>query len=107
MVSKTDDIPASVPNCNPVDIADEAGDGAHSCKESSKTGVKDSCGCGEPNRPTSCVVNPSLHNTECSRHINIQYIDLVTQCASSWDKCLKNGLAAFVRLHLCTECGNV
>uniref|UniRef100_A0A672JJI6 Clustered mitochondria protein homolog n=1 Tax=Salarias fasciatus TaxID=181472 RepID=A0A672JJI6_SALFA len=27
MVSKTDDIPASVPGCNPVDVADEAGDG--------------------------------------------------------------------------------
>lgn len=107
MVSKTDDIPASVPNCNPVDIADEAGDGAHSCKESSKTGVKDSGGCGEPNRPTSCVVNPRLHSTECSRHINIQYIDHRVQCASSCDKCLKNGLAVFVRLHLCTECGNV
>lgn len=106
MVSKTDDIPASVPNCNPVDIADEAGDGAHSCKESSKTGVKDSCGCGEPNRPTSYVVNPSLHNTECSRHINIQSIYCI-QCASSCDKCLKNGLAAFVRLYLCIECGNV
>ncbi|GLD57278.1 clustered mitochondria protein homolog, partial [Lates japonicus] len=43
MVSKTDDIPASVPNCNPVDLADEAGDGA---QETSKTRLKDSCGCG-------------------------------------------------------------
>ncbi|XP_030007922.1 clustered mitochondria protein homolog isoform X1 [Sphaeramia orbicularis] len=45
MVSKTDDIPASVPNCNPVDLADEAGDGAQDSKETSKTHVKDSCGC--------------------------------------------------------------
>lgn len=27
-MSKTDDIPASVPDCNPVDLADKAGDGA-------------------------------------------------------------------------------
>ncbi|KAK9520814.1 hypothetical protein VZT92_020674 [Zoarces viviparus] len=46
MVSKTDDIPASVPSCNPVDLADEAGDGAQDSKESSKTHLKDSCGCG-------------------------------------------------------------
>ncbi|XP_075957031.1 clustered mitochondria protein homolog isoform X4 [Anarhichas minor] len=46
MVSKTDDIPASVPNCNPVDFADEAGDGAQDSKETSKTHLKDSCGCG-------------------------------------------------------------
>ena len=44
MVSKTDDIPASVPNCNPVDLADEAGDGA---QEPSKARLKDPCGCGE------------------------------------------------------------
>ncbi|KAG7221047.1 hypothetical protein INR49_017715 [Caranx melampygus] len=42
MVSKTDDIPASVPNCNPVDLADETGDGA---QEASKTRLKDSCAC--------------------------------------------------------------
>lgn len=47
MVSKTDDIPASVPDCNPVDLADEAGDGAQDIKETSKTGLKDSCGSGE------------------------------------------------------------
>lgn len=47
MVSKTDDIPASVPNCNPVDLADEAGDGAQDSNETSKTRLKDSCGCGE------------------------------------------------------------
>ncbi|XP_047449755.1 clustered mitochondria protein homolog isoform X4 [Mugil cephalus] len=46
MVSKTDDIPASVPDCNPVDLADEAGDGAQDGKETSKTRLKDSCGCG-------------------------------------------------------------
>ncbi|XP_029373974.1 clustered mitochondria protein homolog isoform X2 [Echeneis naucrates] len=43
MVSKTDDIPASVPNCNPVDLADETGDGA---QEASKTRLKEPCGCG-------------------------------------------------------------
>ncbi|XP_071353349.1 clustered mitochondria protein homolog isoform X1 [Trachinotus anak] len=43
MVSKTDDIPASVPNCNPVDLADETRDGA---QEASKTRLKDPCGCG-------------------------------------------------------------
>lgn len=48
MVSKTDDIPASVPNCNPVDVVDEAGDAANHSIESSKTGVLDSCGCGQP-----------------------------------------------------------
>ncbi|XP_072248623.1 clustered mitochondria protein homolog isoform X2 [Leuresthes tenuis] len=46
MVSKTDDIPASVPDCNPVDLADEAGDGARDSKETSRTSEKDSCGCG-------------------------------------------------------------
>ncbi|XP_034556183.1 clustered mitochondria protein homolog isoform X1 [Notolabrus celidotus] len=46
MVSKTDDIPPSVPNCKPVDLADEAGDGAQDSKEGSKTHLKDSCGCG-------------------------------------------------------------
>ncbi|XP_041796876.1 clustered mitochondria protein homolog isoform X1 [Chelmon rostratus] len=45
MVSKTDDIPASVPNCNPVDLA-EAGDGAQDSKATSKTSLKESCGCG-------------------------------------------------------------
>ncbi|XP_053176617.1 clustered mitochondria protein homolog isoform X1 [Scomber japonicus] len=46
MVSKTDDIPASVPSCNPADLADEAGDGAQDGKETSKTRLKESCGCG-------------------------------------------------------------
>uniref|UniRef100_A0A1A7YW93 Clustered mitochondria protein homolog n=2 Tax=Iconisemion striatum TaxID=60296 RepID=A0A1A7YW93_9TELE len=47
MVSKTDDIPASVPDCNPVDLADEPGDGAQDTgKEASRTRLKDSCGCG-------------------------------------------------------------
>ncbi|KAM7399435.1 hypothetical protein PAMP_018708 [Pampus punctatissimus] len=46
MVSKTDDIPASVPSCNPADLADEAGDGAQDDKETSKTRLKDSCSCG-------------------------------------------------------------
>ncbi|XP_062241453.1 clustered mitochondria protein homolog isoform X1 [Platichthys flesus] len=44
MVSKTDDIPAAVPSCNPVDLADEAGDGAQ--HESGKTRLEDSCDCG-------------------------------------------------------------
>ncbi|KAM4627113.1 clustered mitochondria protein homolog isoform 2-T2 [Polymixia lowei] len=45
MVSKTDDIPASVPNCNPVDLADEQ-DGTQDSKETTKTPMKDSCSCG-------------------------------------------------------------
>ncbi|KAM3875523.1 clustered mitochondria protein homolog [Diretmus argenteus] len=45
MVSKTDDIPASVPNCSPVDLADE-GDGAHDTRETTKTSLKDPCACG-------------------------------------------------------------
>ncbi|XP_067364452.1 clustered mitochondria protein homolog isoform X2 [Channa argus] len=45
MVSKTDDIPASLPDCNPVDLADEAGDGAQDSNEATKTRLKDSCGC--------------------------------------------------------------
>ncbi|XP_035478832.2 clustered mitochondria protein homolog isoform X2 [Scophthalmus maximus] len=43
MVSKTDDIPAAVPDCNPVDLADAAGDGA---QETPKTRLKDSYDCG-------------------------------------------------------------
>uniref|UniRef100_A0A3P9H229 Clustered mitochondria protein homolog n=1 Tax=Oryzias latipes TaxID=8090 RepID=A0A3P9H229_ORYLA len=48
MVSKTDDIPASVPDCNPVDLADKAGDGAQDgethhlkapCEHSPKTAM--------------------------------------------------------------------
>ncbi|XP_063348835.1 clustered mitochondria protein homolog isoform X1 [Pelmatolapia mariae] len=42
MVSKTDDIPASVPNCNPADPADGAQDG----KGAGKAPLKESCGCG-------------------------------------------------------------
>ncbi|XP_041919207.1 clustered mitochondria protein homolog isoform X1 [Alosa sapidissima] len=42
MVSKTDDIPASVPNCNSVDPAE--GDTPDS-KETTKTSFKDPCGC--------------------------------------------------------------
>lgn len=59
MVSKTDDIPASVPNCNPVDLADEAGDGAQDGKETSKTHLKDSCGCGEA---LSAVNRVNIHH---------------------------------------------
>ncbi|XP_046891509.1 clustered mitochondria protein homolog isoform X3 [Hypomesus transpacificus] len=43
MVSKTDDIPASVPNCNAVDLAEEGGETPDS-KET--TSVKDPCACG-------------------------------------------------------------
>ncbi|XP_037533397.1 clustered mitochondria protein homolog isoform X1 [Nematolebias whitei] len=46
MVSKTDDIPASVPDCNPVELSDEPGDGAQDGKETGRTRLKDSCGCG-------------------------------------------------------------
>lgn len=60
MVSKTDDIPPSVPNCKPVDLADEAGDGAQDTKESSKTHVKDSCGCGEALHHTDCVISTTV-----------------------------------------------
>uniref|UniRef100_A0A3B4BBA3 Clustered mitochondria protein homolog n=1 Tax=Periophthalmus magnuspinnatus TaxID=409849 RepID=A0A3B4BBA3_9GOBI len=45
MVSKTDDIPASVPDCNPLDLASEAGDGAQDEKGISNTSLKDSCAC--------------------------------------------------------------
>lgn len=65
MVSKTDDIPASVPSCNPVDLADEAGDGAQDSKESSKTSLKESCGCGETLQQTdwfiSAVITAIIH----------------------------------------------
>ncbi|XP_026853549.2 clustered mitochondria protein homolog isoform X2 [Electrophorus electricus] len=44
MVSKTDDIPASVPNCGSVDFAKE-GETPES-KETNETNVKDSCPCG-------------------------------------------------------------
>ncbi|KAM3615340.1 uncharacterized protein V6R79_000642 [Siganus canaliculatus] len=55
MVSKTDDIPASVPDCNPADLADEAGDGAQDSRDTSKTSLKDSCGCGHS--ATTAMVN--------------------------------------------------
>ncbi|KAJ0063511.1 hypothetical protein NL108_002680 [Boleophthalmus pectinirostris] len=45
MVSKTDDIPASVPDCNPLDLASEAGDGAQNEEGISNTSLKDSCAC--------------------------------------------------------------
>lgn len=59
MVSKTDDIPASVPDCNPVELADEPGDGAQDGKETSRTRLKDSCGCGESAAHTRV---PALHD---------------------------------------------
>ncbi|XP_068173701.1 clustered mitochondria protein homolog isoform X2 [Antennarius striatus] len=46
MVSKTDDIPTSVPTCTPVDLANDARNGVQDVKEPSKTSLKDSCGCG-------------------------------------------------------------
>ncbi|XP_075994985.1 clustered mitochondria protein homolog isoform X2 [Genypterus blacodes] len=60
MVSKTDDIPASVPNCSPVDIADEAGEGAGDCIESSKASLKDSCACGH-SEDTTMVNGSGIH----------------------------------------------
>ncbi|XP_061683095.1 clustered mitochondria protein homolog isoform X1 [Syngnathoides biaculeatus] len=45
MVSKTDDTPASAPGCGPVDAAEEAGDGAQDAHESSRTHLKETCGC--------------------------------------------------------------
>ncbi|XP_008307926.1 clustered mitochondria protein homolog isoform X2 [Cynoglossus semilaevis] len=57
MVSKTDDIPASVPHCNPVDLADEPLNGA---QESSKTRPKKSCGCGH-GAETAMVNGDSCH----------------------------------------------
>ncbi|XP_051719412.1 clustered mitochondria protein homolog isoform X1 [Ctenopharyngodon idella] len=53
MVSKTDDIPASVPNCNPVDLARE-GETSNS-KDTSKTALKDPCACGH--RGDTAVMN--------------------------------------------------
>lgn len=55
MVSKTDDIPASVPDCNPLDLTSEAGDGSRGGKEISKTSLKDSCGC--EHRPDTTMMN--------------------------------------------------
>ncbi|XP_077578261.1 clustered mitochondria protein homolog isoform X2 [Stigmatopora nigra] len=45
MVSKTDDTLAPAPSCSPADVAEEAGDGAQDVHESSRTHLKDSCGC--------------------------------------------------------------
>ncbi|XP_026082215.1 clustered mitochondria protein homolog isoform X1 [Carassius auratus] len=53
MVSKTDDIPASVPNCNPVDLPREV-EIANS-KDTSKTASKDPCACGH--RGDTAVMN--------------------------------------------------
>ncbi|XP_029965079.1 clustered mitochondria protein homolog isoform X1 [Salarias fasciatus] len=58
MVSKTDDIPASVPGCNPVDVADEAGDGTQDGKE---TRLKDSPGCGH-SADTAMVNGDGAHD---------------------------------------------
>ncbi|KAK7882100.1 hypothetical protein WMY93_028274 [Mugilogobius chulae] len=44
MVSKTDDIPASVPDCNPLDLGSEAANGTQNEKGTSNT-LKDSCAC--------------------------------------------------------------
>ncbi|RVE64763.1 hypothetical protein OJAV_G00129250 [Oryzias javanicus] len=55
MVSKTDDIPASVPDCNPVDLADKAGDGA----QDGETQLKDSC---EHSAETAMVNGDGAHD---------------------------------------------
>lgn len=52
MVSKTDDIPASVPNCNPADPADGAQDG----KGAGKAPLKESCGCGKSAADTTALI---------------------------------------------------
>ncbi|XP_041850411.1 clustered mitochondria protein homolog isoform X2 [Melanotaenia boesemani] len=57
MVSKTDDIPASVPDCNPADLADEAQDG----KQTNITHLKDSCGCGH-STDTAMVNGDGAHD---------------------------------------------
>ncbi|MEQ2219951.1 hypothetical protein ILYODFUR_000375 [Ilyodon furcidens] len=63
MVSKTDDIPASVPDCNPVDLQrDGAGDGAHEGTGTSKSCVKESCGCGHS--ADTAMVNGDGAHTE-------------------------------------------
>ncbi|XP_016412601.1 clustered mitochondria protein homolog [Sinocyclocheilus rhinocerous] len=54
MVSKTDDIPASVPSCNPVDLARE-GETANDKDTTSKTASKDPCACGH--RGDTAVMN--------------------------------------------------
>ncbi|TNN44060.1 Clustered mitochondria [Liparis tanakae] len=54
MVSKTDDIPASVPDCNPVDLAD---DGA---EDTDKIPAKDPCGC-EHSADTAMVNGDGAH----------------------------------------------
>ncbi|XP_056139032.1 clustered mitochondria protein homolog [Lampris incognitus] len=59
MVSKTDDIPASVPSCNPVDFANE-GDGAQDSKETTKPPLKDSCACGH-SADTAVMNGGGLH----------------------------------------------
>lgn len=90
MVSKTDDIPASVPNCNPADLADEAGDGAQDSNETSKTRLKDSCGRGKSLQlqlascdhmiavtPTNDLIHPLIHTCHhaCSRiHLHVASI---------------------------------
>ncbi|KAK5599201.1 hypothetical protein CRENBAI_024588 [Crenichthys baileyi] len=64
MVSKTDDIPASVPDCNPVDLQrDGAGDGAQEGTGTSKSSVKESCGCGH-SADTAMVNGDGAHTEE-------------------------------------------
>ncbi|XP_056296903.1 LOW QUALITY PROTEIN: clustered mitochondria protein homolog [Pseudoliparis swirei] len=57
MVSKTDDIPASVPDCNPVDLAD---DGAEDTDDTSNMRAKDPCGC-EHSADTAMVNGDGAH----------------------------------------------
>uniref|UniRef100_A0A8C6SMD1 Clustered mitochondria protein homolog n=1 Tax=Neogobius melanostomus TaxID=47308 RepID=A0A8C6SMD1_9GOBI len=71
MVSKTDDIPASVPDCNPLDLASEAGDGAQNEEEINKTSVGDSCGC--EHRPDTVMMNggeTTLQTEDAESHQN-------------------------------------
>ena len=46
MVSKTDDVPATVPTCNPDGVAHEP-NGNQDIKESIKATMKDPCACGK------------------------------------------------------------
>ncbi|XP_014325000.1 clustered mitochondria protein homolog isoform X1 [Xiphophorus maculatus] len=61
MVSKTDDIPASVPDCNPVDLQR---DGAQQGTGTSKGCLKESCGCAGHSAETAMVNGDGAHTEE-------------------------------------------
>uniref|UniRef100_A0A3Q2UP38 Clustered mitochondria protein homolog n=2 Tax=Fundulus heteroclitus TaxID=8078 RepID=A0A3Q2UP38_FUNHE len=64
MVSKTDDIPASVPDCNPADLQrDGAGDGTQEGGGTSKSRAEDSCGCGH-SADTAMLNGDGAHTEE-------------------------------------------